>query len=65
MKYKENVTLSRKWQSNPYHDSSLISRLSQIEAIDLRENFYVKEINNSYDEILPVDMGKKFKGNLI
>lgn len=63
MEFKENKMLSRKWQSNPYHDSSLISRLSHIDAIDLRENFYVKKINDSYDEILPVNMSKKFKGN--
>ncbi|MFT9820363.1 hypothetical protein [Lysinibacillus sp. NPDC056185] len=60
MNFKECKSLSRNWQSNPYRESSLISRLSLKGAVDLKENYYVKKINDSYDEVLPIDEGKKF-----
>lgn len=63
MQFKENKMLSRNWLSNPYQDISLISRLSQSEAVDLRGNFYERSINDSYNEILPIDKSKKFKEN--
>ena len=60
MDFTENKLLSREWRSNPYLNSSLNSRLTIKGAIDLRENFYVKNINDSYDEILPIDEKKKY-----
>jgi hypothetical protein len=61
MEFREVKELSRKYLANPHQDKSLFERLRDNKSIDLRDNSYVVDLGNGYDEIKPIDKNKFFR----
>jgi hypothetical protein len=45
----------------PFSIETLHDRLIKDKAIDMRNNYYIEELNNDYVKILPKDKSKLYK----
>jgi hypothetical protein len=61
MVFKETNELSRKFLANPHQNQSLIERLKTNKSVDLRDNFFIVDLGNGYNEIRPIDKNKTFE----
>lgn len=59
-KCKSNKRITREFLANPFTDS-YEERLKKSGAIDLKDNYILKELGNGYDCIIPIDANKKIK----
>jgi hypothetical protein len=57
---KFNIKNSAK-HKNPFPHSTLQDRLIKDKVIDMRDNYYVQNLNDSYVTINPIDKSKIFK----
>ncbi|RFU61319.1 hypothetical protein D0466_18935 [Peribacillus glennii] len=61
MRIKEAIELSRNYLAYPHQNESFYDILKKKKAIDLRNNFYIVDLGNGYEDVLPIDTNKKFK----
>ncbi|MGN4739054.1 hypothetical protein [Bacillus cereus] len=61
MMLKKASNLSRRKMANPHQNKPLYQRLKSTNAIDLRNNRSIIDLNNGYSEIVPIDENKRFK----
>lgn len=55
----ENKRISREFLANPFPLSTLEERMKKAGVIDLQDNCIIKEYDNDYFEIIPINKDKK------
>jgi len=61
IKFNQKSKISRKDLANPYRNISFRSQVKNSGSINLSNNYKINDLNNGYDEIVPIDKNKKIK----
>ena len=54
------MKINRKDLANPFRSEKFIDRLKKSDAINLRDNYKIKNLGNGYNEVIAIDKTKKF-----
>ncbi|AZJ21733.1 hypothetical protein [Bacillus cereus] len=60
MLFKESNRLSRRFLANKHQHDSVQKRLNLNNSTDLRDNIKIKDLQNGFIEINPINESKKF-----
>ncbi|MGH0827268.1 hypothetical protein ACQVTX_02710 [Bacillus pretiosus] len=63
MLFKESNQLSRRFLANKHQSDSIHKRLILNNSTDLRNNIQIKDLQNGFMQISPLDESKKYSGN--
>ena len=59
-KINSSSKITRQDLANPFMNISLEEKRNKARSIDLKDNFFMKDLGNGYSKIIPIDTNKRF-----